>query len=151
MNILEKLKAKNHILPSCSQPAAAYQMASQVGNIVYLSGHIPKKNGEIWTGKLGEDVSVDEGRLAAVSVALDLLASLQQCIGNLDRVKKIVKLTCMVNSSPTFTNQHLVANGASELFNELYGSKHARSAFGVAHLPLGACLEMEMVVELTGY
>lgn len=148
MKILEKLKEKKYLLPVCSQPAASYQMLSQVNNIIYLSGHIAKKDGQVWVGRVGEDISVEEGKSAAVSIALDLLASLKQHIGDLDKVKKIVKLTCMVRSAPNFTNQHLVANGASELLNELYGSKHARSAFGVAELPLGACIEMEMIVEL---
>lgn len=148
MKILEKLKKQNFTLPVCVQPAASYQMASQIGNVVYLSGHVAKKNGQVWRGKLGENLSLEDGKLAAFYVALDLLASLQECIGDLDRVEKIIKLTCMVNSSLEFTDQHLVANGASDLLNDLYGTKHARSAFGVAQLPLGACVEMEMIVEI---
>lgn len=151
MSIYAKLNALDITLPALAAPAAAYVMSAQVGNTVYLSGHIAKKNGAVWVGQCGKNMGTDEGKLAARSVAIDLLATLQAaCGGDLGRVKRIVKLMGLVNSTADFTEQHLVINGASELINELFGEhgKHARSAFGVAQIPLGACVEIEMIAEI---
>jgi len=126
-------------------------MYVQTGNTVFLSGHIAKKDGKVWVGQLGKNISTEEGKLAARAVAVDLMATLQSaCGGDLNRVKRIVKLMSLVNSTPDFTEQHLVTNGASELIAEVFGDqgKHARSAFGVAQIPMGACVEIEMIVEL---
>ncbi len=151
MSIYEKLKALNIELPAVATPAAAYVMYAQTGNTVFLSGHIAKKDGKVWVGQLGKNISTDEGKLAARAVAIDLMATLQAaCGGDLTRVKRIVKLMSLVNSTGDFTEQHLVTNGASELIGEIFGEqgKHARSAFGVAQIPMGACVEIEMIAEI---
>ena len=149
--ISQQLQKLGIELPIAGAPAAAYVMANQIDHIVYLSGHIAKQNGAVWIGKLGQNMSTTNGRLAARSVAIDLIASLQSHLGNLDRVKKIIKVTRLVNSTAEYTEHHLVTNGCSELLVEVFGDlgKHARSAFGVAQLPLGACVEIEMIVEVS--
>ncbi|MBR7783695.1 RidA family protein [Undibacterium luofuense] len=151
MSVYEKLKALNIELPVVATPAAAYVMFAQTGNTIFLSGHIAKKDGKVWEGQLGKNVTTAEGKEAARLVAVDLIATLQAaCGGDLTRVKRIVKLMSLVNSTPDYTEQHLVTNGASELMVEVFGDagKHARSAFGVAQIPLGACVEIEMIVEV---
>jgi enamine deaminase RidA (YjgF/YER057c/UK114 family) len=151
VSVHEKLSALGITLPALSNPAAAYVMYVQSGNTVYLSGHIAKKEGKPWVGQLGRDMNTDEGKQAARAVAVDLLATLQAaCGGDLNRVRRIVKLTSLVNSTATFTEHHLVTNGASELLAEVFGElgRHARSAFGVAQIPLGACVEIEMIAEI---
>ncbi|MCQ0029638.1 RidA family protein [Burkholderia glumae] len=149
-NVYDKLKALGIELPSAGAPAAAYVMSAQSGNTVYLSGHIAKRDGKVWVGKLGADLSTDDGKLAARNVAIDLLATLHTHTGDLNKVKRIVKLMSLVNSALEFTEQHLVTNGASELIAEVFGEagKHARSAFGVAQIPLGACVEIELIAEV---
>ena len=151
MSIYAKLNALDITLPALASPAASYVMSAQVGNTVFLSGHIAKKNGSVWVGQLGKNMVTEEGKQAARSVAIDLLATLQAaCGGDLSRVKRIVKLMGLVNSTADFTEHHLVINGASELINELFGEqgKHARSAFGAVQIPLGACVEIEMIAEI---
>jgi enamine deaminase RidA (YjgF/YER057c/UK114 family) len=149
-DVYVKLKALGIELPLAGSPAAAYVMSAQSGNTIFLSGHIAKRDGKVWTGKLGHDLATEEGRMAARAVAVDLLATLHAHVGDLNRVTRIVKLVSLVNSTPDFIEQHLVTNGASELIAEVFGErgKHARSAFGVAQLPLGACVEVEMNVEV---
>ena len=150
-NVQEKLKALGIELPVAGAPAAAYVMAAQTGNTVFLSGHIAKKDGKPWVGKLGHDMTTEEGKAAARAIAIDLMATLSTHLGgDLNRVKRIVKVMSLVNSTPEFTEQHLVTNGASELFAEVFGEagKHARSAFGVAQIPLGACVEIELIAEV---
>ncbi|MCP3705635.1 RidA family protein [Paraburkholderia sp. CNPSo 3274] len=144
------LKALDITLPVAGAPAAAYVMCAQSGNIVYLSGHLAKQDGKPWVGKLGDTMSTDEGRAAARAVAIDLLGTLHAHLGHLKRLKRIVKVTSLVNSTPDYTEQHLVTNGGSDLFLEVFGQsgRHARSAFGVAQIPLGACLEIELVAEV---
>jgi enamine deaminase RidA (YjgF/YER057c/UK114 family) len=151
MSICEKLKSLNITLPKMDPPAAAFVPFVRTGNLVFLSGHIAKKDGKPWTGKLGADLITAEGKQAAHSVAVDLLATLQAATSDLNKIHRIVKLLVLVNSAPTFTEQHLVANGASELFIEVFGrdcGAHARSAFGVAQIPLGSCVEIELIAEL---
>jgi enamine deaminase RidA (YjgF/YER057c/UK114 family) len=151
MSICEKLKSLNITLPKMYPPAAAFVPFVRTGNLVFLSGHIAKKDGKPWTGKLGADLTTAEGKQAARSVAVDLLAILQAATSDLNKIHRIVKLLVVVNSAPTFTEQHLVANGASELFIEVFGrdcGAHARSAFGVAQIPLGSCVEIELIAEL---
>ncbi len=151
MSYYEKLNALNITLPAVATPAAAYVMYAQIGNTVFLSGHIAKKDGAPWVGQLGRNMETAEGKLAARAVGIDMLATLQAaCGGDLNRVKRIVKLMSLVNSSADYTEHHLVTNGASELIGEIFGEqgKHARSAFGVAQLPLGACVEIEMIAEI---
>jgi len=151
MSFYEKLKALNIELPAVATPAAAYVMFAQSGNTVFLSGHIAKKEGKPWVGQLGKNMTTEEGKIAARGVAIDLIATLQAaCGGDLNRVKRIVKVMSLVNSTGDYIEQHLVTNGASELFGEIFGEqgKHARSAFGVAQIPLGACVEIELIAEL---
>ena len=151
MSVYEKLKALNIELPAVATPAAAYVMYVQTGNTVFISGHIAKKDGKPWVGQLGKNMGTEEGKAAARAIAIDLLGTLQAaCGGDLTRVKRIVKLMSLVNSIPTFTEQHLVTNGCSELLGEIFGDagKHARSAFGVAQIPMGACVEIELIAEL---
>ena len=151
MSCYEKLKALGIELPAVGAPAAAYVMHVQSGNTVFLSGHIAKKDGKPWVGQLGKNMTTEEGKQAARTVAIDLMATLQQaCGGDLGRVKRIVKLMSLVNSTSDYTEQHLVTNGASELLGEVFGPQgvHARSAFGVAQIPLGACVEIELIAEV---
>jgi enamine deaminase RidA (YjgF/YER057c/UK114 family) len=148
--IQDQLNKLGIALPAAGSPAAAYVMARQTGNTVYLSGHIAKKDGQVWVGKLGLNMTTEEGKAAARSIAVDLMATLQTHVGNLDKVKKLVKVVSLVNSTQEFTEHHLVTNGCSELLFEVFGEagKHARSAFGVAQIPLGACVEIELVAEV---
>ncbi len=149
-NISERLKALGVDLPPPGPPAAAYVMAATSGNMVFLSGHIAKKDGKPWVGKLGKDMNTDTGKAAARAIAIDLIATLQCHLGSLAKVKRIVKVMGLVNSTSEFTDQHLVINGCSELLFEVFGDagKHARSAFGVAQIPLGACVEIELIAEI---
>ncbi|MGI4858252.1 MAG: RidA family protein [Janthinobacterium lividum] len=150
--IYDRLAAAGITLPVAGAPAAAYVMAAQTGNVVHLSGHIARKDGQPWVGRLGPDggLTTEEGRAAARSVAIDLIATLHAHTGDLGRVARIVKLVSLVHSDTRFTEQHLVTNGASELMVEVFGEqgKHARSAFGVAQLPFGVCVEIELIAEL---
>ncbi|HEY0845838.1 MAG TPA: RidA family protein [Noviherbaspirillum sp.] len=151
MSFYEKLKALNIELPPVAAPAASYVMFAQTGNTVFISGHIAKKDGKPWVGQLGKNMTTEEGKQAARAVAVDLMATLQAaCGGDLNRVKRIVKVMSLVNSTPDYTEQHLVTNGASDLLGEVFGEqgKHARSAFGVAQIPLGACVEIELIAEV---
>ncbi len=151
MSFYDQLKALNIELPPLATPAAAYVMYAQTGNTVFLSGHIAKRDGKPWVGQLGRNMTTDEGKLAARAVAIDLIGTLQAaCGGNLDRVQRIVKVMGLVNSTGDFTEHHLVTNGASELLAQVFGEqgKHARSAFGVAQIPTGACVEIELIAEV---
>jgi enamine deaminase RidA (YjgF/YER057c/UK114 family) len=149
-DVYAKLKSLGIELPSAGAPAAAYVMSAQTGNTIFLSGHIAKRNGAVWAGKLGAGLATAEGREAARSIAIDLIATLHAHTGDLNRITRIVKVMSLVNSTPDYTEQHLVTNGASELFVEVFGEagKHARSAFGVAQIPLGACVEIELIAEV---
>ena len=151
LNVYDKLKELGIELPTAGAPAAAYVMSAQSGNTVYLSGHIAKKDGQVWVGKLGATLTTEEGRAAARSIAIDLIATLHAHVGDLNRVTRIVKVMSLVNSTFEFTEQHLVTNGASELIADIFGEagKHARSAFGVAQIPLGACVEIELIAEVS--
>ncbi|BEI33496.1 RidA family protein [Polynucleobacter sp. HIN5] len=148
--ISQKLSDLGITLVSPGAPAAAYVMAVTTGHQVFLSGHIAKRDGKPWVGKLGFDMDTATGQMAARSIAIDLLSTLNAHLGSLDRVRRVVKVMGLVNSTPEFTEQHLVMNGCSELIVEVFGElgKHARSAFGVAQIPLGACVEIEMIVEI---
>jgi enamine deaminase RidA (YjgF/YER057c/UK114 family) len=152
MNIYDTLAKLNITLPPVAVPAAAYVPFVQTGNLVFLSGHLAKQDGKVWVGQFGKDISVEDGKLAARNVAIDLMGTLHAATGgDLNRVKRIVKLMSLVNSTGSFTEHHLVTNGASELIGQVFGAEvgaHARSAFGVAQIPLGACVEIEMIAEL---
>jgi enamine deaminase RidA (YjgF/YER057c/UK114 family) len=150
MSAYETLKALNISLPAVTAPVAAFVPFVRSGNLLFVSGHIAKKDGKPWVGQLGDGISTQQGKEAARSIAIDLLATLDAATGDLDRIKRIVKLLVLVNSSSGFTEQHLVANGASELLGEVFGEKgkHARAAFGVAQIPFGACVEIDLIAEL---
>jgi enamine deaminase RidA (YjgF/YER057c/UK114 family) len=151
MSTYETLKKLNISLPAVTAPVAAFVPFVRSGNLLFVSGQIAKKDGKPWVGQLGDSVSTQQGQEAARSIAIDLLATLDAATtGNLDRIKRIVKLLVLVNSSSRFTEQHLVANGASELLGEVFGErgKHARAAFGVAQIPFGACVEIDLIAEL---
>jgi enamine deaminase RidA (YjgF/YER057c/UK114 family) len=151
MSVYDKLSSLGISLPPVSAPAAAYVPFVQTGKLVFLSGHIARKDGKPWVGQLGATMTTDEGRQAARAIAIDLLGTLHAAIGDLNKVKRVVKLMSLVNSVGTFTEQHLVTNGASELMAEVFGSEkgaHARSAFGVAQVPMGACVEIELIAEI---
>ena len=154
MTINDKLKALDITLPPVSVPAAAYVPFVQTGKLVFLSGHIARKDGKPWVGQFGKNITTAEGQAASRAVAIDLLGTLQAACqaagGDLDSVKRIVKVMSLVNSTGDFTEQHLVTNGCSELLGQVFGDKgaHARSAFGVAQIQLGACVEIELIAEL---
>jgi enamine deaminase RidA (YjgF/YER057c/UK114 family) len=149
-NIYDKLKALNITLPAVAAPVAAYLPFVQTGNLVFLSGHLAKKDGKVIVGQLGKNMTTEEGKAAARAIAIDLMGTLHAAVGDLNKVKRIVKLMSLVNSTGEYTEQHLVTNGASELFGEIFGEagKHARSAFGVAQNPMGACVEIDLIAEV---
>jgi enamine deaminase RidA (YjgF/YER057c/UK114 family) len=150
MDIYGKLQELNITLPPVATPAAAYVPFVQTGKLVFLSGHTAKKNGKPWVGQFGKTMTTEEGKAAARSVAIDLMGTLHGAVGDLNRIKRIVKVMSLVNSSPDFTEHHLVTNGASELLGQVFGDSgaHARSAFGVAQIPQGSCVEIELIAEL---
>lgn len=151
MSVYDKLQQLGIELPPVAVPAAAYVPFVHTGNLVFLSGHIAKKDGKPWVGQLGVNLNTEDGKAAARAIAIDLLGTLHAAVGDLNQVKRIVKVMSLVNSAPTYTEQHLVTNGASDLFAEVFGADkgaHARSAFGVAQIPLGACVEIELIAEL---
>ena len=154
MSIYQKLQSLGIALPPVAAPAGAYVPFVQTGKLIFLSGHIAKREGKPWTGQFGKDMDTEQGKAAARAVAIDLLGTLDAACKaagtDLNGVKRIVKLMSLVNSTPVFTEQHLVTNGASDLIGQLFGERgaHARSAFGVAQIPLGACVEIEMIAEL---
>ena len=138
-------------LPAASAPVANYVMTRQTGNLLFLSGHICKRDGSVVTGRLGESVAVDDGYALARATMIDILASVRVALGSLDRVAAVVKLSGFVNSTEAFTEQSLVVNGASDLLVDVFGDesgRHARAAVGVAQLPLGAAVELEAIFEV---
>ena len=150
MSIADRLSALGITLPPVAVPAAAYLPFARTGKLVFLSGHIAKKDGQVWVGQLGKDITTSEGQQAARAVAIDLLGTLNAAAGSLDKVVRIVKVMSLVNSTPDYTEQHLVTNGCSDLLAEVFGDagRHARSAFGVAQIPLGSCVEIELIAEV---
>ena len=151
MSIYDKLAALNITLPPVAVPAAAYVPFVQTGNLVFISGHIAKKDGKPWVGQLGKNTTTEEGKAAARAIAIDLMGTLHAAVGDLNKVKRIVKVMSLVNSTGEFAEQHLVTNGCSELLGEVFGPQvgaHARSAFGVAQIPMGACVEIELIAEV---
>lgn len=137
-------------LPPLATPAAAYVPFVRTGSLVFVSGHIARRDGKPWVGQLGAGIDTAEGKAAARAIGIELLGTLHAAVGDLAQVKRIVKLLGLVNSAPTFTEHHLVINGCSELLGEVLGpaGAHARSAFGVAQIPLGACVEIELIAEV---
>ena len=150
--IESRLKELGLVLPEASTPAANYIPWTRSGTLIFISGQIPRKDGKpAFLGKLGQNLSPEEGSDAAKTCALSLIAHLREaCGGDLDRVTRIVKLTGFVNSAPDFVDQPKVVNGASDLFVAVFGDKgrHARSAIGTAALPLGVAVEVEGIFEI---
>jgi len=153
--VYERLKALQITLPDVQPPVAdgyvtAFVPFVQTGNLVYLAGRLAKKDGKLWSGKVGEQITTLDGKQAARGIAIELLATLQAALGDLDKIKRIVKLMVLVNSTPKFTESHVVANGASDLFLEIFGERgaHARTSFGGAEIPFGACVEIDLIAEV---
>ena len=148
----EKIHQLGITVPEAAKPLAAYIPALRVGNLVMTSGQVPIADGVLkYQGKVGKDLSEEEGKEAAKLCALNCLGAIKSVIGSLDKIKRVVKLTVFVNSADGFTTQPKVANGASELVVEIFGEagKHTRSAVGVSELPLNSAVEIEMIVELS--
>ena len=154
MSVYTRLSQLGIVLPPVAVPAAAYVPFAQSGQQIFLSGHIAKRDGKPWVGQLGLTMDTAEGQQAARAVAIDLMGTLHaacQASGKtLNDIQRIVKVMSLVNSTSTFTEQHLVTNGCSELLGQVFGpaGAHARSAFGVAQIPLGACVEIELIAEI---
>jgi len=149
-DIQDRLQQLGITLVPPTPPAAAFVPHVQIDRVLFLSGHIARRDGKPWVARLGDSMTTAEGKEAARAVAIDLLSTLQAATGDLSRIRRIAKLLVLVNSTPSFIEQHLVANGASELLQQVFGEngKHARSAFGVAQLPFGSCVEIELVAEV---
>jgi len=151
MSFEEKLKQMGVTVPTAPKPVAAYLPAVLTGSYVYTSGQLPLAEGKVeFAGKLGRDLTVEDGYRAARLCAINCLAVIKGVLGSLDKIVKIVKVTGFVNSTAGFTGQPQVVNGASEFLREVFGDvgQHARSAVGVSDLPLNAAVEVEMIVEV---
>jgi enamine deaminase RidA (YjgF/YER057c/UK114 family) len=151
MSVYDRLQSLGITLPPVAVPAAAYVPFVQTGKLVFLSGHVAKKDGKAWVGQLGLTMTTEQGQAAARAVAIDLLGTLHAAVGDLNSVARIVKVMSLVNSTSSFTEHHLVTNGCSQLLGEVFGPQvgaHARSAFGVAQIPTGACVEIDLIAEV---
>lgn len=150
MSVYKKLESLGIVLPEPTAPAAVYVPFVRAGDLILLSGHLARRNGKVWVGRLGQDMTTTQGAEAARAIAVDLLSTLHKALGDLNSISQIVKVTSMVNSTADFSEQHLVTNGASEFLADVFEDKgvHARSAFGVAQLPLGACVEIELIAQV---
>ena len=149
-SVYDRLTALGITLPPASAPAAAYLPYVRTGNLLFVSGHIARREGKAWIGQLGRDMVTATAKHAARSIAIDLLGTLHAAVGDLNDIERIVKVMSLVNSTPDYTEHHMVTNGCSELLAEVFGDKgaHARSAFGVAQLPMGACVEIELIAQV---
>lgn len=152
MTIKERLAELGIELPAAAAPVASYVPVVTLGNVAHVSGQLPFLDGNLVTGRLGEDVELELGIRAARACGLMILAQLESVLGSLDRVERIVKLGGFVNSAAGFTDQPKVINGASDLMFDVFGEagRHARSAVGVPVLPLGAAVEIDAIVALAG-
>ncbi len=150
MSVEARIKELGITIPPAAKPAAAYIPAIRSGNLVFVSGQLPSENGELVKGILGKDLTVEDGYRAARLCALNCLGAVKSLVGSLDRVVRIVKVTGYVAATAEFTDHPKVINGASELMQEIFGEngKHARAAVGMASLPLGVAVEVEMIVEV---
>jgi len=151
VSVYDKLTAIGVSLPPITRSVGMFQPFVRTGHLIFVSGHIARRNGEPWVGRLGADMPLEEGQQAARAIAIELVGALQAATNaDLASITRIVKLLVLVNAAPTFTAPHLVANGASELLNQVFGERgpHARTAIGVAQLPLGACVEIELIAEV---
>ena len=149
-SVYERLTQLGITLPPLAIPAAAYVPFVRSGNLVFISGHIARHDGKPWVGQLGRDMITSTGKQAARAIAIDLLGTLHAAVGDLNKIERVVKVLSLVNSTADYTEHHLVTNGCSELLGEVFGERgaHARSAFGVAQLPMGACVEIELIVQV---
>ena len=154
-SIDERLKTLGIVLPDVIPPGVdgyvpAFAPFVRSGDQIHLSGRLGKRDGKPLCGKVGEEISLEQGKVGARGVAIELLAVLKVAVGDLDNVRRIVKLFVMVNGAPNFTEPHRVADGASELLVQVFGERgiHARSAVSVAQVPFGACVEIDMIAEL---
>lgn len=150
MNIENKLKELGIELPAGSKPAAMYLPLVRTGNLIFVSGQIPVKDGVLCTGKVGGSRTLEEAQEAARICIINGLAALKAELGDLDLVKRIVKLQAFVSTEPGFDQQHIVTNAASELLFQVFGEagRHARTAVGVNQLPMDATVEIEMIIEV---
>jgi enamine deaminase RidA (YjgF/YER057c/UK114 family) len=150
VSIYDRLTELGITLPPISVPAAAYVPFARTGNLMFVSGHIARRDGKAWVGQLGRDMVTATAKHAARAVAIDLLGTLHAAVGDLNQIERIVKVMSLVNCTPDYTEHHLVTNGCSELLAEVFGDRgaHARSAFGVAQLPMGACVEIELIAQV---
>lgn len=148
MSIEARLTELGITLPAAAAPVAAYVAAVEANGLLHISGQISLSDGQLMTGRLGEDRDLDYGVKAARACGLNLIAQMKAALGSLDRVERIVKLGAFISSTPEFTDQPKVANGASELMQAVFGDtgRHARSAVGVPVLPLGAAVEVDAIV-----
>jgi enamine deaminase RidA (YjgF/YER057c/UK114 family) len=147
----QRLKELGIELPEAGAPVANYVSATRSGNLLFLAGHLPRRaDGSLVVGRLGEDLGVEEGYAAARLAAIALIGTMKSELGDLDRVTRILKVTGMVNATPDFTRHSQVINGCSDLMVEVFGERgrHARSASGYSSLPLGAAVEIELIVEV---
>lgn len=150
MSVYDTLRSLAIEVPKLTAPDAAFTPYVQTGDLVFVAGHIARQMGKPWIGRLGSTMSTADGQTAARAVAIDILGTLHSATGNLNAIDRIVKLLVLVNSSSDFVEQHVVANGASELLQSVFGPAgvHARSAFGVMQLPFGSCVEIEAIVRV---
>lgn len=150
MSVYQRLDALGIVLPEPAPPVAAFVPWTRAGNLLFVSGHIARRDDVPWVGRLGDDLRTADGVAAARATAVSLLGTLHAATGDLGRITRIVKLLVLVNSAPHFTEPHLVANGASELMIAVFGAAgaHARSAFGVMQTPFGSCVEIELIAEV---
>jgi enamine deaminase RidA (YjgF/YER057c/UK114 family) len=151
MSFEAKLKEMGIVVPDAPKPVAAYVPAVKIGDMIYTSGQIPFVAGQLkYKGKVGRDISLEEGYDAAKVCAINALAAIKSLVGSLDQIEKIVKVVGFVNSAPGFTDQPKVINGASELLAAAFGEAgaHARSAVGVAELPVDSAVEVELIVKV---
>lgn len=150
-SVYDRLTQLGITLPPLAIPAAAYVPFVRTGNLIFVSGHIARHDGKPWVGQLGRDMDTATAKLAARAIAIDLLGTLHAALGDLNKIERIVKVMSLVNSSADYTEHHLVTNGCSQLLGDVFGERgaHARSAFGVAQLPMGACVEIELIVEVS--
>jgi len=149
--IEEKIKELGYTLPEIAKPLAAYIPAIRTGEFVYTSGQVPLVDGKLkYEGKIGTDLTLEEGQKAAIVCALNGLSAIKEVVGNLDNIEQIIKVTVFVSSANGFTDQPKVANGASELLGNIFGDAgiHARSAVGVSELPINSAVEIEMIVKV---
>ncbi len=146
-----ELDALGISLPAATAPVGTFAPCVRAGSLLYVSGHIAKRDGRPWVGRVGDTVTADDAYLAARAVAIDILATIQAEVGDLSAISRILKVTVFVNGAPTFTDHPSVANGASDLFRTVFGPHgiHARAAVGVGQLPFGACVEVDLIAQVS--